>query len=241
MSSRNRRLPFRSTSTSAMAAWRIGGSIFRASRGLRGSRSGSATLCVFALLAVLAAAGVGLRHVHAQSAQSDQQPQSQSSSQPGQKVDQQADPQADTSSDANSNLNDPPPVLPTDPPGWKPEASSTDAPAGQPVQPAAPKSAPVPSAQTTPAPAASSDAPKPAEAIAAAPVKPAARPLPADPRQRRVAVECIDLLQMATDLKSAVDKSTKDELSVDVVRKAGEIEQYARKVRTGTQLTAGKQ
>lgn len=46
---------------------------------------------------------------------------------------------------------------------------------------------------------------------------------------------------MATDLKAAVDKSNKDELSVDVVRKAGEIEQYARKVKDGTSLTAGKE
>ncbi len=39
---------------------------------------------------------------------------------------------------------------------------------------------------------------------------------------------------MATDLKSEVDKSTKDVLSVGVVRKAGEIEQLAHKVRTGS-------
>ncbi|MGB0082557.1 MAG: hypothetical protein WBP90_13610 [Terracidiphilus sp.] len=39
---------------------------------------------------------------------------------------------------------------------------------------------------------------------------------------------------MATDLKTEVDKSTKDMLSVGVVRKAGQIEQLARKVRTGS-------
>lgn len=37
---------------------------------------------------------------------------------------------------------------------------------------------------------------------------------------------------MATDLKAEVDKSTKDMLSVTVVRKATAIEQLAHKVRT---------
>jgi hypothetical protein len=48
------------------------------------------------------------------------------------------------------------------------------------------------------------------------------------------AAEAADLLKMATALKTEVDKSTKDTLSVTVVRKAGEIEQLAHKVRTGT-------
>ena len=46
-----------------------------------------------------------------------------------------------------------------------------------------------------------------------------------------VAKQCADLLKMATDLKAAVDKSSADTLSVTVVRKAGEIEQLAHKVR----------
>ena len=88
----------------------------------------------------------------------------------------------------------------------------------------------------------------------AAPVAAAAAPAPAAPQppkpvfgnssedQRRQAVynECTDLLKLATDLKSAVGKSTKDELSIAVVRKAGEIEQYAHKVRTGAPMAAGK-
>lgn len=45
---------------------------------------------------------------------------------------------------------------------------------------------------------------------------------------------------MATDLKVEVDKTTKDELSLGVVRKAGELEQFARKVRGDPRLTAGK-
>lgn len=48
-----------------------------------------------------------------------------------------------------------------------------------------------------------------------------------------VAKQCSDLLKMATDLKAAVDKSSKDTLSVAAMRKAGQIEQFARKARTG--------
>jgi hypothetical protein len=39
---------------------------------------------------------------------------------------------------------------------------------------------------------------------------------------------------MAAELKTEVDKTTRDTLSVAVVRKAGEIEQLAHKVRTAT-------
>lgn len=51
--------------------------------------------------------------------------------------------------------------------------------------------------------------------------------------RREIASECADLLKMATALKAEVDKSTKDTLSVTVVRKAGEIEQFARQLRGG--------
>jgi hypothetical protein len=46
-----------------------------------------------------------------------------------------------------------------------------------------------------------------------------------------VAVQSASLLKMAYDLKSEVDKTTKDTLSVTVVRRAAEIEQLARKMR----------
>jgi hypothetical protein len=55
-----------------------------------------------------------------------------------------------------------------------------------------------------------------------------------DPQKQEITNECANLLQMATALKSEVDKTTKDQLSVTVVRKAGEIEQLAHKVRLGT-------
>jgi type VI protein secretion system component VasF len=52
-------------------------------------------------------------------------------------------------------------------------------------------------------------------------------------RKQEIASECSDLLKMAKDLKAEVDKSTKDTLSVTVVRKASEIEQLAHRVRIG--------
>jgi type VI protein secretion system component VasF len=53
-------------------------------------------------------------------------------------------------------------------------------------------------------------------------------------QKQQIASECADLLKMATDLKSEVDKTTRDTLSVTVVRKASAIEQLAHKVRTGS-------
>jgi hypothetical protein len=92
-------------------------------------------------------------------------------------------------------------------------------------------------------------APGPAPTTAAGtPEKVAGKPVPAAAQQnnpptantadetqkQQIAGECADLLKMATDLKSAVDKTTKDTLSVTVIRKAGAIEQLAHKVRTGS-------
>jgi hypothetical protein len=82
----------------------------------------------------------------------------------------------------------------------------------------------------------------------AAPEKVASAPVPAagqqekpptgnaadEAQKQQIASECADLLKMAMDLKAEVNKSTKDTLSVTVVRKASEIEQLAHKVRTGS-------
>jgi hypothetical protein len=57
---------------------------------------------------------------------------------------------------------------------------------------------------------------------------------PDETEKQQIAGECADLLKMATDLKFEVGKTTKDTLSVTVVRKASEIEQLAHKVRTGS-------
>ncbi len=78
---------------------------------------------------------------------------------------------------------------------------------------------------------------KPPAAAAVARAPDAAAP---DSRRRQIDEECANLLQMANDLKIAVDKTTKDELSLAVVRKAGEIEQLARRVRDEMKPAAGR-
>jgi hypothetical protein len=90
------------------------------------------------------------------------------------------------------------------------------------------QSAPAP---TTAAPEKVASAPTPA---AGQQEKPPTGNTADEAQKQEIASECADLLKMATDLKSAVDKTTRDTLSVTVVRKAGEIEQLAHKVRTGS-------
>ena len=48
-----------------------------------------------------------------------------------------------------------------------------------------------------------------------------------DDRQKRLVADTAKLLVLATDLKAQVDKSTKDTMSVDVIKKADEIEKLA--------------
>jgi nitric oxide reductase activation protein len=50
-------------------------------------------------------------------------------------------------------------------------------------------------------------------------------------RQKRIVDDTAKLLQLANELKIDVDKSSKDELSLDVVRKADEIERLAHEVK----------
>jgi len=64
---------------------------------------------------------------------------------------------------------------------------------------------------------------------------------PEEKRKQEVALECADILKLATDLKAQVDKTSKDELSVSVVRKATELEQVAHKVRNGLPVSASGQ
>jgi len=85
------------------------------------------------------------------------------------------------------------------------------------------------------APAAAPAAPQTASTPpASAPQKPPAPANPEDAQKQEIANECADLLKMATDLKTAVDKTTSNTLSVSVIRKASAIEQLAHKVRTGS-------
>lgn len=146
-------------------------------------RPGAAWLGILAVLVLLAATGVGLHHVHAQSTPQAADPQ------PGAAA-------ADTQPDA---------------------AAAADKLDTSPKNPASDAAAPLAAEQ-----------PKPVDKS------------PGQQRKLEVANECANLLKMATDLKAEVNKTTKDELSLAVVRKAGELEQFARKVRGDTRLTAGK-
>jgi hypothetical protein len=94
------------------------------------------------------------------------------------------------------------------------------------ISPEEPVAPPQPIIVRVPAPSAvgSSSANKPAK------VEMPAIPDP-DPNNP-VAVQSANLLKLAYNLKSEVDKTTKDTLSVTVVRQAAEIEQMARKMRT---------
>ena len=49
-------------------------------------------------------------------------------------------------------------------------------------------------------------------------------------RQKQLAADADKLLKLATDLKLQVDKTTKDTMSVDVIRKAAEIQNLARDI-----------
>ena len=57
---------------------------------------------------------------------------------------------------------------------------------------------------------------------------------PVSERQKRLAADTDKLLALATDLKKQVDKTNKDILSVDVVKKAEEIEKLARSMKNNT-------
>lgn len=108
---------------------------------------------------------------------------------------------------------------------------------------AGPVSQPASSAPSTPIPRPAATPP------AAAPIQPAAAaaaqaPVPAnagdDSARQQINNECANLLQMANDLKAAVDKTNKDMLSVAVVRKANEIETLAHHVKDEMRPEVGK-
>lgn len=58
-------------------------------------------------------------------------------------------------------------------------------------------------------------------------------------RRKQIADDSAKLLKLATDLKGEVDKTTKDTLSLNVVRKAEEIEKLAHAVKEKMKLTVG--
>jgi hypothetical protein len=59
-------------------------------------------------------------------------------------------------------------------------------------------------------------------------------------RRKQIADDSARLLKLATDLKSEVDKTTKDTLSLNVIRKADEIEKLAHNVKEKMKLTVGQ-
>jgi len=58
-------------------------------------------------------------------------------------------------------------------------------------------------------------------------------------RKRQIADDSAKLLKLATDLKAEVDKTSKDTLSLGVIRKADEIERLAHNVKEKMKLTMG--
>ena len=56
-------------------------------------------------------------------------------------------------------------------------------------------------------------------------------------RKKQIAVDSARLLKLATDLKAEVDKTDKDTLSLNVIRKADEIEKLAHNVKEKMKLT----
>lgn len=52
-----------------------------------------------------------------------------------------------------------------------------------------------------------------------------------DDRQKQLVADTNKLLKLATELKAEVDKTNKDVLSVDVIKKADEIEKLAKSVK----------
>ena len=58
-------------------------------------------------------------------------------------------------------------------------------------------------------------------------------------RKRQIADDSAKLLKLATDLKAEVDKTSKDTLSLGVIRKAEEIEKLAHSVKEKMKLTMG--
>ena len=58
-------------------------------------------------------------------------------------------------------------------------------------------------------------------------------------RRKQIADDAAKLLELASELKTAVDKTDKDTLSIDVIRKADAIERLAKGVKEKMKLTAG--
>ena len=105
---------------------------------------------------------------------------------------------------------------------------------------------PAPAAKTPSDPAAADKtavAGTPLVSAAEAPKDPAVKLTPAEEkdqqRKDQLAADTAKLLQLANELKAEMDKSTKDTLSLNVVKKAEQVEKLAHKVRDEMKATAG--
>lgn len=58
-------------------------------------------------------------------------------------------------------------------------------------------------------------------------------------RRKQISDDAAKMLELATELKAAVDKTDKDTLSIDVIRKADNIERLAKGVKEKMKLTVG--
>lgn len=58
-------------------------------------------------------------------------------------------------------------------------------------------------------------------------------------RRKQISDDAAKLLELATELKTAVDKTDKDTLSIEVIRKADTIERLAKGVKEKMKLTVG--
>jgi hypothetical protein len=58
-------------------------------------------------------------------------------------------------------------------------------------------------------------------------------------RRKQIADDTAKLLKLADDLKAEVDKTSKDTLSLNIIRKADEIERLAHNVKEKMKLTVG--
>jgi len=81
------------------------------------------------------------------------------------------------------------------------------------------------------APASSPSLPDAEKASTTAQVAPAANPAAADPAQAQLLADSEKLVKLSQELKTEVGKSTKDTLSVTVIKKAEEVEALAKSLR----------
>jgi DNA-binding transcriptional MocR family regulator len=112
----------------------------------------------------------------------------------------------------------------------KPQQDKPQSAESQPAESQSPQSQ-SPQSQSAQAPSQSNPAPSATQPDSmSAPQKQGAEP-GLDAHKTKIAGDTARLLQLATDLKAEVDKTTKDTLSVNVIRKADQIEKLAHDAR----------